>query len=536
MTNITLTSSTASSKVFDNTYDEVPYESYPYSQSQPYHLMTLGTLFGMSPIAPENSRILELGCAAGGNIIPHAMNYASAQCVGVDLSKVQIDEAKKHVKNLGLKNMQFHCCSITDVDDSFGEFDYIICHGVISWVPKDVRDKIFEICNKRLSKNGIAYISYNTLPGWNMIRSIRDMMLYHASNFDNIKDKVNQARLLLNFVSESLEGSKSPYAEMLKTESQLLSKQSDHYLRHDHLEEDNKQYYFREFIEEAQKQDLQYLADCTIASMYVGNMPQKVAEKLQTVGDIVRTEQYMDFINNRRFRSTLLCHKDVKLNRNISVDLIERFNMTFKITPEKPLSDVDLNDSLESLKFYYNNNKDSNLSTSAPCMKAILYTFSENVMLPLSFDALMKDADKKLGGNKLVEVKSEFLNNAMRLVLQGYINITLRSSKQMKKTSKPQVTQLSRYQAGKTNSTWVTNLYHEAVGLNLFEKFAIRYMNGKNTKKQIVDSVMQHVNNGELTLSKADKKLEDSIIIEKELNSLFDSLVSKAEHNGLLLQ
>ena len=66
------------------------------------------------------------------------------------MSKVQIDEANKNVKELGLKNIEFHHCSITDIDDSFGKFDYIICHGVISWVPKIVRDKILKFVIKIL--------------------------------------------------------------------------------------------------------------------------------------------------------------------------------------------------------------------------------------------------------------------------------------------------------------------------------------------------------------------------------------------------
>ena len=99
--------------------------------------------------------------------------------VGIDLSKVQIDAGLANIKALGLKNIELKHCSITDIDESFGKFDYIICHGVFSWVPEFVREKILEISNKNLIENGIAYISYNTLPGWNMVRTIREMMAYH---------------------------------------------------------------------------------------------------------------------------------------------------------------------------------------------------------------------------------------------------------------------------------------------------------------------------------------------------------------------
>jgi len=528
MTNIDLVSSV-------NSYDEVPYESYPYGQSNPYYLMTLGTLFGMKSPAVETARILELGCAAGGNLIPHATQYPKANFMGVDLSKVQIDEANKHVAALELKNIEFRHCSITDIDESFGKFDYIICHGVISWVPEFVRNKIFEIVNQNLTPDGIAYISYNTLPGWNMIRTIRDMMLYHATMFNDIKEKVSQSRLLLDFVKDSLENSNSPYAEVLKNEATLLAKQSDHYLRHDHLEEENKQYYFQEFMENAKKNNLQYLSDCAVSTMYLGNMPPKVAEKLQSINDIVRTEQYMDFITNRRFRSTLLCHDSVKLNRSINNEDIKKFNISFNVVPEKPLVDVDFDDSLENLKFFYNGNKDSSLSTSSPFMKAILYSFAENINNPISFDKLTTSANKKLKTNKLAEIKNEFLNNAMKLMLQGYIQITLQKTREELKLDKPKASKMVSYQVSHTNNMWVTNLKHEVVGVNLFEKIALKYMDGKHDKVQILNSIMKHIANGELTLSRDGNKIEDIVEVEKEITSFLDATLTKAVSNNLLV-
>ncbi|HJD62215.1 MAG TPA: class I SAM-dependent methyltransferase [Rickettsia endosymbiont of Degeeriella rufa] len=367
-----------------NTYDEVPYESYPYSFINTFHLSSLATLFGVDAPNVETVKILELGCAAGGNLIPHAVLYPKAHFVGIDLSKVQIDEANKTVKELGLKNIEFHHCSIFDIDDSLNKVDYIICHGVMSWVSKNVRDKIFDVCNKNLSKNGIAYISYNTLPGWNMVRTVRDMMLYHSNSFANVRDKIAQSRLLLDFVKDSLENSKTPYAEVLKTVAGLLSKQTDHYLRHDHLEEENTQFYFHEFMDEARNHNLQYLADCNHSTMYLGNMPQKVVEQLKVVNDIVRTEQYMDFITNRRYM-------------------------------------------------------------------------------------------------------------------------------------------------------WVTNLKHEPVGVNFFEKLAIRYMDGKHDKKAIIDAVMGNVVKGEINLSKDGEKIEDQEVIRKQLEVLFMSMIDKCAANALLV-
>jgi methyltransferase-like protein/cyclopropane fatty-acyl-phospholipid synthase-like methyltransferase len=531
---VNLESIAESGKVYDNSYDEVPYVSHPYAATSPYHLHTIGTLFGMNPPKIETARILELGCAAGGNLIPHAINFPKANFLGVDLSKVQIDEANKHVAALSLKNIEFRHCSITDIDESFGKFDYIICHGVISWVPKLVQDKILEVSNKNLSENGIAYISYNTLPGWNMIRTIRDMMLYHSSMFPNVQDKLSQSRLLLDFVKDSLEGSNSPYAQVLTNEASLLAKQNDHYLRHDHLEENNVQYYFHDFMNEAQKNDLRYLADSMVSTMYIGNMPPKVVDKLKEVNDIVRTEQYMDYITNRRFRSTLLCHSSVNLNRIINNEDITKFNMMFNIVPEKPITSIDLN-SLESEKFFYNGNKDNSLSSSSPYMKAILYTFSEHVGNPMSFDQIITDANRKLHGNKLDELNAELLANAVKLVLQGYITITTQTSRGEVKLDKPKASKLVIYQVTHTSNTWVTNLRHEAIAINLFEKYALQYMDGKNDKKSIIELIIKHVDSGEIVLSREDKKIEEHNEMRKEFEAILEPTLVKFVANAILV-
>lgn len=516
-----------------NTYDETPYHSYPYAQSSPERLATLGTLFGMNPPKIENAKVLELGCAEGGNIIPHAVHYPKGKYVGVDLSKVQIEAGQKHIKALGLKNVELKHCSITDIDESFGKFDYIVCHGVLSWVPDFVREKIFEIASKNLTENGIAYISYNTLPGWNMIRTIRDMMLYHSSSFPNPADKVSQSRALLEFVKESLEGSDTPYSKMMSQEAQLLAKQGDHYLRHDHLEEENKQYYFNEFMESAMKNNMQYLSDCSLSSMYLGNMSASVVEKLKDINDIVRTEQYMDFITNRRFRSTLLCHGNVQLNRSLNNDHAKKFALSFDITPETPLKDVDL-EGVDSLKFFFKGNKDNHINAASPWLKAILYTFTENRGYPMSFDTVIKKANKKFKANRTAQIEMDLLNNVMNLVMKGYLDISLvERDKDAIKLEKPALTKLALYQAQNTENTWVTNVDHAPVGLNLFDKFAVKYMDGKSTQDQILDNLVKDAQDGKINLSKDDKKIEDPKAIKQELTAHLNETISRMAMQGI---
>ena len=510
-----------------NSYDETPYSSFPYAKSSPGNLKTLGRLFGMNPPTVETARVLELGCAEGGNIIPHAIKYPRAEFIGVDLSKVQIDAGKVHIEKMGLKNIELKHMSLVDIDQTFGKFDYIICHGVFSWVPDFVKDKIFEVCSKNLSSEGVAYISYNTLPGWNMIRTIRDMMLYHTQQFNAPEEKVSQSRILLNFINDALTGSESPYAVTLKKEAELLSKCGDHYLMHEHLEENNKQYYFSEFMAEAEKHDLQYLSDCALSTMYLDNMPKRAAEKLAGIGSLVRAEQYMDFINNRRFRRTLLCHKGVKLNRGIDKSIVKEFAMSMRLCVEKPLAEVSIETS-ELMHFYLDKKKEDSVSTTSPAMKAILYTLAENQNNPLEFDDIVRQANEKVKAVEPAEIAAKLEEQAVPLLFKGILEFSSEAGNYHKvNLDKPKLSKIAYYQITDTSNEWVTNGVHDTVPIGYFDKLAGQHMNGENTVPQILEKMMETVKTRKLTIEVDKKLITDHEELKQYLQKRLDSIIRK---------
>jgi tRNA G46 methylase TrmB len=117
------------------TYDAIPYESFPYSQAAPDRLATIATLLGVKPASPKACRVLELGSAAGGNIIPLAVNHPQSHFLGLDLSGVQVAEGRDTIQSLGLMNIELRHVNFLDVGPELGKFDYVVCHGVYSWVP-----------------------------------------------------------------------------------------------------------------------------------------------------------------------------------------------------------------------------------------------------------------------------------------------------------------------------------------------------------------------------------------------------------------
>lgn len=150
------------SEALRRSYDQLPYDSQFFTSSHPDRMAVMAILHGMTPPDVGSCRVLELGCSNGGNLLGMAQSLPGAQFVGIDLSPLQIANGRAIVAGVGLSNVTLEEASILDVDDAFGTFDYIICHGVYSWVPEEVRRKIFAIFARNLAPNGVAYVSYNT--------------------------------------------------------------------------------------------------------------------------------------------------------------------------------------------------------------------------------------------------------------------------------------------------------------------------------------------------------------------------------------
>jgi methyltransferase-like protein/cyclopropane fatty-acyl-phospholipid synthase-like methyltransferase len=522
-----------------SSYDEFPYISYPFPYTRPEHFMTIGKLFGMTLPSIDNARVLELGSACGGNLINFASDHPNSFSLGVDLSKIEIENGVKIIKDLGLKNIELRNISITDIDESFGKFDYIIRHGVFSWVPDSVKNKILEISSKLLNPNGIAFVSYNALPGWNMVNSIRDMMKFHSKIFESPIDQINQARLFLNFISEALEGSSSSYAKFLKEETLNLARQEDQYLLHEYLIGENKQFYFHEFIGMAKANNLSYLADSHIHSMFLGNLPEKAAKQLSTINDIVRTEQYMDFIQNRRFRCTLLCHEDVRVNRNITSAKILEFYSTCNLVASRLLNDTDLSNTLETITFYFNNSKDSSISTSSPIMKAIFYTYADNIGNPLSSSELFDLASKKLQKVSVKDIELEFNNVIGKLVFGGYVTLfAIKPNAIFHVSSKPEASNATRYQAKNValDRLFVTNQINEIFQLQIYEKHVLELLDGTNDIKAIAAKILEKLILGDIVASESGNKITDTNALEKLAEQCVASALERFRTNYLLVR
>jgi methyltransferase-like protein/2-polyprenyl-3-methyl-5-hydroxy-6-metoxy-1,4-benzoquinol methylase len=520
-----------------SSYDSLPYISYPFDYTRPENLRSIAMIFGLTPPKVENARVLEIGCAAGMGLIPFAINYPKSTCVGIDISNVEIEHGKETLRDLGMKNVELKNLSITDITEKDGKFDYIICHGVYSWVHDEIKDQILSVCKNNLSKDGVAFVSYNTFPGWNMSNTIRDMMQYHASTVQDSRDKIVQAQAFLGFVRESVANTNTPFAQFLAQEANFISSQQPSYIYHEYIEGDNHPTYFYQFANLLKAKKLKYVCDTHIASMFSGNLAPKAAETISQIPDIIRSEQYIDFINNRRFRSSILCHEDQKINYNINPDILDHFYLIMNVKPYEGKIAEKITDSSPD-KFYLNDNKELTLTTVDQDVKAILHTFAEIGKYPITIDELIKLAGKKFNFPDYKAIKAKVKLEMVRVLFNGYLKITASKPKYINKISeRPKASALARYQATKSsgNKLWVANQISEVVNINPLEKHLIMHMDGTNNKQDLLNKLIQDYKEQKFNILIDGKPIDNDEEFKKHLIVAIDECLEKQRNCAILV-
>ena len=315
-------------------YDRVDYPGRAYPQSHPDRLATLAFLFGMTPASPSGCRVLELGCGDGANLLPIAEACPDSRLVGIDLAATAVERGRRIAATLGLGNLDLRVGDIARLPEDLGEFDYVIAHGVYSWVPGPVREALLAACRRHLAAQGVAFVSYNVLPGGHLRRLLREAMLMHLEGVDEPAARTAAAREFVDWIRDSQSRDPESAASALAREAERLSKRTDAGLFHDDLAEEFHLLHFRDFCEAAGRHDLQFLAEAEFAAMQDPPLPTAARAKLDAFAPgLIEREQYRDFLTERRFRQTLLCRAEVSLGSEVRADRLEGLSISSSLAP-----------------------------------------------------------------------------------------------------------------------------------------------------------------------------------------------------------
>lgn len=464
-----------------SSYDESPYPRVAYFLTRPTRLQSIAYLHGLESAPPAGCRVLEIGCATGGNLLPLAYQYPESQFLGVDYSKTQIDLAIEGVHSLGLKNINFLHLNILDITEKLGQFDYIIAHGVYSWIPPEIQNKLLQVCNVNLDAKGVAYISYNTKPGWHLNAWIRDAMRF-GSLPEAGTNQVNQAREFLNIVVES------PFLhpELKKyfrhTVSELNSKE-EVYLTHEYLENCNFPIYFMEFIDQLNNHGLQYLGDAN-KNLVVQDDDSPISQIIRpTIKNNERQEQFLDFIHNRIFRQSLICHQNFTLDRKGLINKLENMHAVSFLKSGSVNRDL----SGKSVTMFSGPGTPNGIPISDPGIRASLLCLEEHYPQPIQ----VRDLWKHISAPQQPEGESVFFNNLLQLWRMGLVELQATPDRIPSTVSnRPSISAVARYLSRFGAS--ITCLNHTPVGIpDHFRKF-LPFIDGSRDIEELAAKALEY--------------------------------------------
>ncbi len=469
-------------------YDQVLYPGFPLAQTHPDRLATIAGLLGMTPARPDRARVLELGCGDGGNLIPMAVELPGSQFTGIDLAQPGVARGRAMSEALGLKNISLRQMDLLEAGADLGRFDYILAHGVYSWVPAHVREGVLRICRTNLAPDGVAYVSYNAYPGFHRREIFREMMLHHVRNVQDPSKQYEEAvRLIAEFSKYTRKGELA--RALFEEQRQHLAETVPWAVYHDDLADTNSAFYFHEFMADARRHQLQYLGEADFYEMHADTYPEPVVEALERFAgtDVVVKEQYLDFMKGRRFRQTLLCREEAPLDRSPGP---LRITKLYVASTARPVSaNPDLREGVAEL---FRGPRGSALETDYAAAKIALCRLSEIWPQAIYFPELLPRGDAaRLAG----------------ILLQGYrlglLELhTLPAQFAAVAGECPMASPLARLQA--QQSAVVTTLRHTLVEVDdAIDRCVLLLLDGTRNRGALMEGVRKFLRSGAVAIEES---------------------------------
>jgi SAM-dependent methyltransferase len=397
-------------------YDSLFYESICFPETHPETLAVLGRLMGLAAAEPATCRVLELGCATGGNLIPMAEGLPGARFLGIDLSGPQVEAGNRLIARLGLGNVRLRQGDILELDPEsdpdLTELDFIIAHGVYSWVPPPVQERLLQLARRLLAPNGILYVSYNVLPGWHLRGTLRDVLLDACRNEREPHARLAAAQVALGRLARGLEGLPGAAAVLLGEEVRRLRVAPASYLYFEYLAEHHSPVLFRDFVRSCASAGLRYLCDTQLHTLFPASLGDSVETALQDLEDGVDVEQWLDFLGDRGFRQSLLIRDDAVAEEVLS---LERFAALSLSADLRPPAKPRLRDARPVV---FTRPGGEALEVTQPLTKAVLLALTQRYPDAVTLGSVLPQAQRSVaeaGGGSLAEDLDSLLSELFGL-------------------------------------------------------------------------------------------------------------------------
>lgn len=463
-----------------NTYDKTPYQSLPILYTYLPTLAATGRLYGIATEDPDACRVLELGCAEGGNIIPQAWHFPDSTFMGVDLSQHQIEIGQRTITKLKLTNIQLRQADISSLTLPVEEkFHYILLHGVFSWVSANTQKRIFELCQSVLATNGLLYISYNTYPGWHSQMILRDALKFDARlrPEKSIKKRLEHLRTLFS-------AAKNEFSDYHQRRLQELDKHTESYLLHEFLADHNHPMYFNDFIAQANKHALQYVSDAYLPVDEPSLLGNKRHSYLKAIPEKIDRLQTMDFMIHQRFRRSILTHKSNKVRTAFTTEHLPQVAFRCYLRSRRTPSLKKIN----AAKYHDSSQKKLQISVSHPVTHAAIRLLTACYPDSLSFNDLLQQSCQMIadqGDLKQLDSIQQYYTELYFLLIDNWVTLDTRTRTHPKVNLDKllQLSALSNHYANEQR--FMPSPCHKAIDLGKTSKIFFEHLSNGISKKAL---------------------------------------------------
>jgi methyltransferase-like protein len=328
---------------------------------------------------------------------------------------------------------------------------------------------------------------------------VRQMMRYHAAQFSEVGAQVEQARALLSFLASATKDT-GPYHDVLAGEAERLSRSPDSYVFHEHLERTNIPLYFHEFVARAGSAGLQYLSESIVSEMLTSTFSPDVARTLQRISpDLLHLEQYMDFVRNRQFRQTLLCHANLSPQRALTPEVLSGLLLSSAAVAD---TSVDLTTGVP-VTFSSGTRR---ARVTSPGSKAALHLLMERWPCGVSADDLFEMALQRaapyLDVASAGDMEAAMTEDLFGAVMHGLIEVRTQPPPCTNQPSNtPRAHPLAAFQAER--GPLVVNGHHAMHDLDPLTRDVLTLANGHRTRDEMVRTLGNRLDGGRATLDAA---------------------------------
>jgi SAM-dependent methyltransferase len=283
--------------------EDIEYPEKYFQELSPVWLNYVASLHGYPPVPLERRfEYLELGCGPATSSLIHAAAFPDASFWACDFNRDFIAAAIRRAESLDVDNVQLIAKSFEALDlDDLPLFDFIVLHGVYSWVSADVRDVLLRIIRRSLRPDGIVYVSYNCQPGWAPEEPLRRLMLELADIRADSRSRVEHAQRTLGKLRGTTRYESANPSVGSAIDAYLKSDPA--YLAHEFFNESWHPSYSIDVEDEMASIGLAFVGSATLTDNFVElQLSSEAAVAIEKLETARQRKLATDFAVNRQFR------------------------------------------------------------------------------------------------------------------------------------------------------------------------------------------------------------------------------------------